>query len=1066
MGNYVLGLDLGPTSVGWAAVQLDENNNPTGFALLKDGRSQKPALGSRIFEAGVDKLGEGKNEQTKAKPRQEKRSLRRMNRRKKGRKLRLVALLKDRGLLSVDLEKLYKIDPYELRDRAINEQISLDEISRIILHITQRRGFKSNRKQPEKADERGKIKDGIRELEAQRGNLTVGQFWYKKINESKGKAPQAIRNKGNYSFMARREDYRAELDLIFDCQKKFYPEILDENLMTKISSILFDQIPFELSSNKKRNVIGMCSLLPNQRRCSLASRKAQEFRLLQKISDLRIIEDYKPRELTESERKKLYERLMSTKELTFKQIRSKGVLGVGDNVGFNLEHEGNKKIVGNIIDAAFAEKTIFDKAWHGLTEDNKQKAWDIFLTEFYTEDNTMSCQQLANLYKTEFGIEVQNPEKLEQITVPVSNINYSEKALDKLLPFMREGYDLYNAQRKAEFKNTWRVLKKLQLPDKSQGFQCNNPIVKTTLFQVRKIVNSLLRELGKPKAIIIETTRDFNAGAEKRQQIIKRQKDNQTNREKAQNEIREYYGYDPAVHIPSIEVTKYLLWRNQNEYCPYSCKKIGMRDLLSRDTEVDHILPYSMSLDNSMGNKVVCFVKENQDKRQNTPLSWLGKDSKRFEEIQNNIENGVFGNDDRKWERFFVTNDEISEKYTPERLLRDTSYIATEVRSFLQKLYPVQSADQQVLTTKGTITAELRNVWDINAMLRDGEVGPKNREDLRHHAVDAAVIAVSRAGMIQKITKRLQEAWPKRPSKAGNIPQPWETFNSDLFAAVMQIKVSHRVQRKVRGKLHKETIFNKEINGPNQGKFITTVSLNGITAAQVGKICDERIKELVAERLEEFNGDSKKAFDKPLFLPANPDKAERGERKIEGDVPIKKVRIAENSSTKVQIDDHIWCEPGNNHHVEIFKAKVKGKETLIRRVYTLLEVSQKLAVMAGCDDIEKRKKAIISRENPFPDDPTITDVEFLMSLAIGESVLMKGKNGETVLARVGKISAGSESPTAIDINFLEHQLSRVEGSISDKTPNAYRFRSLSTFTQSEIKKVTVTPLGFIRWAND
>ena len=135
MKNYALGLDLGPTSVGWAAIELGENGGAIGFLTIPDGKNQKVAIGSRVFEAGIDNIGQGKQEQTKNKPRQEKRSLRRVNRRKRARKLRVKALLQANGMLPESdekLEELYSIDPYELRDKAVNTQITLEEISRII----------------------------------------------------------------------------------------------------------------------------------------------------------------------------------------------------------------------------------------------------------------------------------------------------------------------------------------------------------------------------------------------------------------------------------------------------------------------------------------------------------------------------------------------------------------------------------------------------------------------------------------------------------------------------------------------------------------------------------------------------------------------------------------------------------------------------------------------------------------------------------------------------------------------------------------------------------------------
>ena len=1068
MVRYGIGLDLGPTSVGWCCVKLDDNGDYAGFLEIPDNDKYIPGLGVRIFEAGVDNMGQGQKEQTKNVPRREKRSMRKMIRRRRGRKLRTLALLQSKGIIPSDeklLEELYGLDPYEIRYRAVDEKVELEEFGRAIMHIAQRRGFKSNRKQPEKDGEKGKIKEGMRKLEGDKGDRTLGQFWHEKIKSSEGKVPKAIRNKDSYDMMAKREDYESEFEAIWSKQAEHWPEVLNAEFKEKMQEALFFQQRFELSNRNKKKVIGLCSLIPGQLRCSLSNRKAQEFRLLQKINDLKVLEELKYRVLKAGERKELYQALMVKKEMPFVQIRK--LLKLPEEALFNLEHEGNKKLVGNAIDSIFAGAKLFGKKWVEFDEVDKQKVWDIFLNSFFVEKNGISAEELVKLYEEEFCVEIKDCSVFERISPPISTVNYSEKALDRLLPFMREGYNLYESEKKAGFEKKWRCLKKLPVPDKASGFQCNNPVVKTTLFQVRKVVNALIREFGKPEYIIIETARDFNAGADRRAEIIKRQKDNQAVREKAKQRIREHFGWEETVPVSSRDLTKYLLWEGQKHLCPYSVKKIEISELLSRDkiVEIDHILPRSMSLDNSMANKVVCFANENQNKGQNTPISWLGEGSTRFEELRGAIETDRFGKDRRKWERFFVKNEDIAENYTPERLLRDTSYIATEVRSFLKRLFPHKIADQKVLTTKGGITAELRHVWELDAILRDGEVGPKNRDDLRHHAVDAAVVAVSKAGMVQKVTRRLQATWPKKPSQAGDIPKPWGSFSSDLFEAIGKVNVSHRVSKRVRGKLHKETVYSKELNGPNKGKFVTTVSLNGITSAQVKKICDERIKELVTERLKEYKGKADKAFEQPLYLPVNKEKEKAGKRKIDGCVPVRRVRIVENSQTMVPIGDNAWCEPGNNHHVEIFRAKVKGKEMLIRRVYTLLEVANNLAGMTGCKDKEKMKKAIVRRENPFPDDPTITDVEFVMSLAIGESVLVDIEGNE-VLYRVRKMSYGSNAVSAIDLFLWKDSLAKFDGVPQKGNVDVLRFRNINEIEKYSVKKVVVESLGRVRWAND
>lgn len=1063
MSNYVLGLDLGPASIGWAAIEVDGKGNPTSLASVKNGNESLLAIGSRVFEAGVDNLGQGQREEPKNKKRREQRSIRRNLRRKKARKLKLLGLLRKAGIIEVhtDIGMLQQQDPYELRSRGLGERLKLSEIGRVILHMARRRGFKSNRKQPEKDSDAGKIKEAIMRLEGTVGNLTLGQFWYQQRQEN---IHRPIRNRrGNYNWVGQRSQYQQELALIFEKQSQYYPGVLTKNLFDEISKLLFDQIRFELSRRKKKRIIGMCSLITGQLRCPLSDRIAQEFRLLQKINDLRITAQGIERQLTEEQRLLLYNELMNSKERTFTQIRK--LLSLDENYTFNFEHQTNNKLPGNVIDGVLAGTSLFGKKqWRTLSkepesEETKQQIWDAICNEYLHENSELTADAFADKLESTFGLKVKKIEALKKLTSPIGNVNFSKKALLRILPHMRKGLCLHDAIKEAGFTRTWRCLKQLPLPDKSNGFQSKNPVVTSVLFQLRKIVNALIKELGKPEAIVVETTRDLKASAARRAEIIKTQKQNQNIRTQCEARIREYTGHDASVNISLTDITKYRLWEEQNHFCPYSCKRMSISDLLSRETEIDHILPRSMSLDNSLNNKVVCYAKENQGKGQRTPIDWLGENSSRYQAIKTAIDNERFGDNPRKWERFFVKAEEIADKYTPERLLQDTSYIATEVRDYLKKLYPHKIADQKVRTTKGTITSQLRGLWDLNPILRQGEEGPKNRDDLRHHALDAAVVAVTSQGMIKRVTDTLSKNWPSRPSRIENIPQPWEGFDMQLADAIWQINVSHRVQRKVKGQLHEETFYNKEENGPNAGKFITRKTIDsGFKMPSAKKICDPTIRDLVINQLNEHKDKPDKAFEEPLYL-----------RCKKGNAPaqIKSVRIATTSNTMVNIRDNIWVEPGSNHHVEIFGAEINGKPTMIRKVYTTLEVAQRLKELANVKGTERRKRVIITRENPFPNDQRIKDVTFLMSLSIGETVLMKNSDDKEVLARVKKISPGSiDSPITIDIWFWEIQVGRIEGKVSSTTPNVYRIRAMADFARKTVRKVTIDPLGRVRRAND
>jgi CRISPR-associated endonuclease Csn1 len=1028
--SYILGLDLGPSSIGWAAVDIDGDGNYKGLAKIPDGPNFMPAIGVRIFPAGVDNINQGQREEPKNKKRREARSVRRMLRRRRARKLKLLSVLTANGLMPAndkEREEELNKNPYEIRAKAISEKVSLCELGRIFLHIAKRRGFQSNRRQTEKDTEAGLVKEAIERLTQEIGDKTLGQFWDAK-HPKPGEVPlEAIRNRrGNYHWIAQRQQYRDELNRIWQKQSEFYPKILTNKLKEQISEIIFRQIDFELSNLKKRKVIGTCTLIPGKPRLPMSNRKAQEFRLLQKVNDMKVFR--KGREI-QFDRQKLYNELMISKEREFKQIRK--LLGLNEADRINLEYKKSKKLIGNQIDGILAGNKFFGKKpWVPLNEQQKEAVWNEL--QQYLRNSNISVEQIAEKLKNEYGLKAKDITKLEKLSEPKGNLNFCEEAVNKLLPYMREGKDLYEAIEAANFAKGWTQQSLLPLPSKDNGINIPNPIVTTVLFQLRKIVNALIKEIGKPGKIMIEFARELKASKNIREEIIDEQAMNQNERERCTQRIREYHHWDEDVQVSSTDILKYRLWEQQKGFCPYSLIRIGIEKLLSTETEVDHILPYSMSLDNSMNNKIICFADENQAKGQNSPIDWLGETSERFRKITDAMEKGMFDFDKSKKERFFIHNEEITEKYTPDRLLQDTSYIAREVRSYLKRLYMASEEEKCVKTTKGVITAELRNIWGLNAILRGGELGPKKRDDLRHHAIDAAVIAITEPGMIKKITDKLQNNWPRRPSRTA-IDEPWNGFGLELARASEKINVSHKVLRKVKGALHKETNYWKETNGLHTDKYITRKELNNkFTLDWAKKICDEKIKKLVMDRLAEYDNDAKKAFAEPLYLPNDKDKQ----------IPIRKVRVWQSSSNMMQLRPNIWVEPGSNHHVEILKVKDKnGRNKQDGKLVTTFEAYKRK--ISGQPIIQKNQEP---------------DKKFLMSLSQNELILLKLDNGSEVLHRTQKMSQTDES---ISIIFRPHTYG---GKLSDyDKPPLIQRRSPSTLIG---RKVVVDPLGRIRWAND
>ncbi|HNX00654.1 MAG TPA: type II CRISPR RNA-guided endonuclease Cas9, partial [Candidatus Cloacimonadota bacterium] len=140
--NYRLGIDMGSTSIGWCMLKLNDNNEP--YDIIN--------MGVRIFPDGRD----DKSKEPLSVKRRNYRSMRRNLDRYLLRREQLLHFLDEHSLLPKDENErtsLFIKDPLEIRVKALDKEISLYEFSRAIIHLSKRRGFKSNRK--DSAKEKG-----------------------------------------------------------------------------------------------------------------------------------------------------------------------------------------------------------------------------------------------------------------------------------------------------------------------------------------------------------------------------------------------------------------------------------------------------------------------------------------------------------------------------------------------------------------------------------------------------------------------------------------------------------------------------------------------------------------------------------------------------------------------------------------------------------------------------------------------------------------------------------------------------------------------------------------------
>ena len=312
--NYILGLDIGIASVGWAMVEIDEEENP--IRLID--------LGVRVFErAEVLKTGD-----SLAAARRLARSVRRLTRRRAHRLLRARRLLKREGVLQAadfdenGLIKSLPNTPWQLRIAALDRKLTPLEWSAVLLHLIKHRGYLSQRKnEGETADkELGALLKGVADNAhaLQTGDFrTPAELALNKFEKESGH----IRNqRGDYSHTFSRKDLQAELVLLFEKQKEFGNPHISDGLKEGIETLLMAQRP-ALSGDAVQKMLGYCTFEPTEPKAAKNTYTAERFIWLTKLNNLRILEQGSERPLTDTERAMLMDEPYRKSKLTYAQAR-------------------------------------------------------------------------------------------------------------------------------------------------------------------------------------------------------------------------------------------------------------------------------------------------------------------------------------------------------------------------------------------------------------------------------------------------------------------------------------------------------------------------------------------------------------------------------------------------------------------------------------------------------------------------------------------------------------------------------------------------------------------------
>ncbi|NNN20317.1 MAG: type II CRISPR RNA-guided endonuclease Cas9 [Acidimicrobiaceae bacterium] len=1076
--KYVLGLDLGSASLGWALVALNETNNPTSVICT----------GVRIFEPGVDgtalEIQEGKDK-SKAVERRTARLQRRQLRRRAYRQGKLFQLLQQHGLLphaesskpltpSEDRDavltafdqQIYQkwrtsspafdfaqLPLYQLRKIALDHKLEPYELGRTIYHFSQRRGFKSNRKEGRKESDKelGAVKTGIAELEKKMKTVdarTLGEYFA-------GLDPHQVGQNVRRRWTARKM-YEDEFSEIWKNQANYYPELLNQNLRREISHWLFYQRPIAAQSH----LIGKCELEGNNhRRAAWATLEAQRFRILQKVNDLKIIYPGNPdaQPLTPEERKLVFDVLDSEGDQTFAKLRTQ--LKLDKKSEFNLERGDEKRLRGNRTNKTMI--SVFGEQWNAFSDEEQKQVVEDWRTS-ESEDS------LVRRGIEHWGLDEIAAQKWADSKPEDGHCALSRRAISRLLPLMFDGMSFKESETKI-YGNRFsggvaldklpplHVHRKINNSEEVENLltklrlgSIRNPAVERGLTELRKVVNSIVREYGKPYEIRVELARELKKPRKERESATKQNRTRQKEREKTKaNLLRECGIQNPS----RADIEKALLYEECGGICPYTGRSIFLSNLFGEHPQfdVEHIIPLSRYPDDSFQNKTLCWHEENRNiKRNKTPFEAYSKDTARWEEMQVRIKAWKQGNPG-KLKRFMLRSEDELEEFTT-RQMNDTRYASVLACRLLESLYggrdeatPIGTR-QAIYASSGAVTATLRRMWGLEAILREaipsnnGQSKGKPRTDHRHHAIDAIAIALTRQRAIQAMARSASlDRRLEQDSRAfRSIPSPWPNFIESIRPHIEHLIVSHRPEHKMSGALHDETNYGRPYKHNGKSTVNVRKPVTGLSASDIEKIVDSAVQSAVRQKAAELNGDLTQCESAQNWpsLPSSDGKV----------IPIKRVRIR-----KVMTPTPIASGPrerqvalANNHHAAIF-AKLDGHGKEVR--WDSIPVSLYEAM-------ERKRKKMTVIQRAYPE---FSEYQFKFSLMNGDIVEIL-EEGVPLLYRLRSIESNG---AFFLLSIRDARMVKEIVTTGDRwRPSADALRKLSC------RKVNIDTLGRVHPAND
>lgn len=745
----ILGLDLGSASIGWAVI--DESSDKTKIV----------ALGSRIIPydgtEGQD-FTKGKGESRNA-ARTAARTIRKGYDRYQLRRKNLVDVLVENGMMPDEtLQTLPKEQLWALRDKAVSEHISKQELGRILLWLNQKRGYKSARSDSnlDKKDTEYVAQVKSRHEMIKEQNLTIGQYFYKELCNN-----EYFRVKEN---IFPREAYIEEFDKICEQQKEHLG--LTDELISKIrNEIIYYQRPLK----SQKGLVATCEfegtwITKDGKEYFIGPKVApkssplfQVAKIWETINNLKLKgNDNEEQHLSMEEKLRLFEYLDNHERITSTQLFK---ILQKDKKEYSNSKQLDKDLSGNIVKASIAKilgenykellrfdlstittdrfiKPLAPKSKETLEEKplmfidpkiEKEPFYQLWHT-IYSINDMEECSNALQKgiivsektgeegeeRKVRIAIDKGTADKLAALDFSRLRFgNKSAKAIRKILPYLMEGNKYSEAMSYAGYNHSNSLTKaqnlERELLDKLKPVEKNSlrqPIVEKILNQMINVVNSVIEKHGKPKEIRVELARELKQSKDERNKAHLKGEERQRKNASIAKRLEEY-----GLRATRNNIIKWRLYEELcseddklNATCVYCGQPISLAAAIcGKEVEVEHIIPKAKLFDDSQSNKTLAHRRCNSDKDDWTAYDFMKE--KHNGELEAYVErvNRLYANDPVKRKKLLMSAEQIPQDFIS-RQLRESQYIARKACEILQTICHVQ-------VTSGTVTAELRRLW-------------------------------------------------------------------------------------------------------------------------------------------------------------------------------------------------------------------------------------------------------------------------------------------------------------------------------------------------------------------